>query len=104
MEPNLSRKLLSAYRLPGAAIDGFRMTWQNVESAKKYGGRCITYKEVTNVDSTNGVVTGVTIKDRFTGEVEKIACDFVINAAGSWLEKLLTWLVLKLMLNRIKVH
>ena len=84
MEPNLSRKLLSAYRLPGAAIDGFRMTWQNVESAKKYGGRCITYKEVTNVDSTNGVVTGVTIKDRFTGEVEKIACDFVINAAGSW--------------------
>lgn len=84
LEPNLSRKILSAYRCPGAAIDGFRMTWQNVASAKKYGGRCMTYTEVIGIDVQNGVVQGVTIKDRWTGKVDKIACDYVISAAGSF--------------------
>ena len=63
---------------------GFRMTWQNVASAKKYGGRCMTYTEVIGIDVQNGVVQGVTIKDRWTGKVDKIACDYVISAAGSF--------------------
>ena len=30
LEPNLSRKLLAAYEVPDGAIDGFRMSWQNL--------------------------------------------------------------------------
>lgn len=84
LEPNLSRRLLSAYRLPGAAIDGFRMTWQNVESAKKYGGQAMTYTEVIGIEVENGAAVGVTVRDRWSGEEQKIACDFVVSAAGSF--------------------
>ena len=43
LEPNLTRRAKSVYRVPDAAIDGFRMAWQNVASARKYGGRVRTY-------------------------------------------------------------
>ncbi|WP_432748819.1 anaerobic glycerol-3-phosphate dehydrogenase subunit GlpA [Pectinatus frisingensis] len=84
LEPNLSRKLLSAYRCPGAAIDGFRLLWQTVASANKYGGKAMTYMEVTGIETENGEVVGVRIRDRWTGKEDKIACDFVISAAGSF--------------------
>lgn len=87
LEPNLSRKLVSAYRLPGAAIDGFRMLWQNVASAEKYGGKCMTYTKVTGIETVNGEVVGVNIVDRWTGKEEKIACEYVISAAGSFAGK-----------------
>lgn len=84
LEPNLSRKLLSAYRCPGAAVDGFRLLWQTVASAKKYGGRAMTYTEVTGIETVNGVVAGVTIRDKYSGKEDKIACDYIISAAGSF--------------------
>lgn len=84
LEPNLSRKLLSAYRCPGAAVDGFRLLWQTVASANKYGGRAMTYTRVTGIDVVNGQVQGVDIEDRWTGKKDKIMCDYVISAAGSF--------------------
>lgn len=84
LEPNLSRKLVSAYRCPGAAVDGFRLLWQTVASAKRYGGQFMTYTEVIGIETVNGVVVGVKIRDRWTGKEDKIACDYVISAAGSF--------------------
>lgn len=84
LEPNLNRSLLSAYRCPGAAVDGFRLLWQTVDSAKRYGGRVMTYTRLTAIETVNGVVVGVRVKDRWTGKEEKIACDYVISAAGSF--------------------
>ncbi|MCE5285139.1 MAG: anaerobic glycerol-3-phosphate dehydrogenase subunit A [Pelosinus sp.] len=84
LEPNLSSRLVAAYRVPDAAIDGFRMAWQNIDSAKRYGGRVKTYTEVIRVVSENGKVTGVEVRKFFTNETYFIACDFVINAAGPW--------------------
>lgn len=84
LEPNVSPKILSAYICPGAAIDGFRMTWQNVRSGEKYGGKCMTYTEVTEIHVKDGAVEGVSVIDRKSGQKEKIMCDFVISAAGSF--------------------
>ncbi|MBB5335417.1 anaerobic glycerol-3-phosphate dehydrogenase subunit GlpA [Pectinatus brassicae] len=84
LEPNLSRKLLSAYRCPGAAVDGFRLLWQTVASANKYGGKAKTYTEVIGIETVNGEVAGVHVRDRWTGEEYKIACDYVISATGSF--------------------
>ncbi len=84
IEPNLSPKLVAAYRVPDAAIDGFRMSWQNVESAKRYGGRIKTYTEVTGIVVENGVVKGVNVRDYFTKEEYVIGCDMLVNAAGPW--------------------
>ena len=84
MEPNLSRRILSAYRCPGASVDGFRLLWQTVASAQRYGGRAMTYTEVTDIEVVNGQAVGVRIRDKWTGAEDRIACDFVISAAGSF--------------------
>ena len=84
MEPLLSRKhVKSAYLVPDAAIDGFRMSWQNIDSAARYGGRFKTYAEIIGVSSTSGQLKGIHVRNNITGEIYEIACDFLINAAGA---------------------
>ena len=87
LEPLLTRNVQSAYLVPDAAIDGFRMSWQNVESAKRYGGRCLTYREVIGIEKTSGEVKGVKVRNTITGAEEVIECEIVINAAGGWAGK-----------------
>lgn len=84
LEPNLSRKLKSAYRCPGAAVDGFRLLWQTASSAERHGAKYMTYTEVTGIETVNGEVVGVKIRDRWTGKEDRIACEYVISAAGSF--------------------
>ncbi|MEG6584911.1 anaerobic glycerol-3-phosphate dehydrogenase subunit GlpA [Dendrosporobacter sp. 1207_IL3150] len=84
LEPNLNTNIKSVYRIPDAAIDGFRMVWQNVASARKYGGRVLTYTEVISIESVNGQVVGVKVRNAFNGQIDIIQCDFVVSAAGSW--------------------
>ncbi len=87
LEPNLTHRAQSVYRVPDAAIDGFRMAWQNVDSAKKYGGRVKTYTEVVRINSVNGQVISVTVRNFFTKQEYDIECEFVVNAAGPWAGK-----------------
>ncbi|MBR4151724.1 MAG: anaerobic glycerol-3-phosphate dehydrogenase subunit A [Selenomonadaceae bacterium] len=85
LEPRLSRKhIKSAYLVPDAAIDGFRMAWQLIDSSKKYGGQVKTYTEVIGFDTVNGELRGVKVRNQFTGEEYEIACDIAVNAAGGW--------------------
>lgn len=84
IEPNVSRKVQSAFMCPGAAIDSFRLLWQIFDSAKNYGGKTITYHKVISIDSTGGRVHGVTIEDVRNHEIKKISCSYVISAAGPW--------------------
>ncbi|MPL69065.1 Anaerobic glycerol-3-phosphate dehydrogenase subunit A [bioreactor metagenome] len=84
LEPNLNSKIKAVYRIPDAAIDGFRLVWQNVASARKYGGRIKTYNEVIGIEHINGQVVGVRVRKVLTGEVENIECDCIVSAAGSW--------------------
>lgn len=87
LEPALSPNVAEAFLVPDAAIDGFRMTWQNVASAKNYGAELLTYCEVIGILSENGKITGVEIKNTVTGETSAIACEIVVNAAGGWAGK-----------------
>lgn len=84
MEPNVSRKVKSAYLCPGAAIDGFRMLWQIFDSANRHGGKTLTYTNVIGIDSENGKVVGVTVQDMHSKEIYKIACNYLISATGPW--------------------
>ena len=85
LEPLLTKKIVSAYLVPDAAIDGFRLSWQLVDSARKYGGEIQTYSTVTKINSYAGKIISVTIRDKL-GEHE-IPCEIVINAAGGWAGK-----------------
>lgn len=88
-EPNLADDILSVYRVPDAAVDGFRLVWQNVASARRHGADFRTYTEVLSINSTNGKVTGITVRDTRKGsESAVIPCSFVVNAAGSWVGEL----------------
>ena len=84
LEPRLSHHVVSAYLVPDAAIDGFRMSWQNVESAKRYGGRAMTYTELVGIHKESGRVKGIRVRNAFTGEKSDIACEILVNAAGGW--------------------
>lgn len=83
-EPSLCRDARAVYRVPDSAVDGFRLVWHNVMSARRYGGDIRTYCAVTGIESKNGAVTGVTVLHVKTGVKETIPCEFVINATGSW--------------------
>jgi glycerol-3-phosphate dehydrogenase len=84
LEPQLTGRVVSAYRVPDSAVDGFRLVWQNVISARKYGGQALTYTEVTSIEHVNNQVVGVRVRNTLTGETSSIACDYIVNAAGSW--------------------
>ncbi|WP_371371984.1 anaerobic glycerol-3-phosphate dehydrogenase subunit GlpA [Sporomusa aerivorans] len=84
LEPQLTSRLVSAYRVPDSAIDGFRLVWQNVMSARRFGGQALTYTEVIAIEHVNNQVVGVKVRNTLTGETRSIACDYIVNAAGSW--------------------
>lgn len=84
LESHLTSKAVSAYRVPDSAIDGFRLVWQNVMSARKYGGEALTYTEVIAIQHENNQVVGVKVRNTLTGQISSIACDYIVNAAGSW--------------------
>jgi len=83
-EPHLTPDALAVYRVPDSSVDGFRLVWHNVMSARRHGGKLRTYCRVTGIESRNGKVTGVTLLHTETGKKETVSCDFVINATGSW--------------------
>ena len=87
LEPHLTQRAESVYRVPDAAVDGFRLCRQNVLSAKKYGGRVLTYTEVVGIEHRNSQVEGVRLRNTITGQMDTIHCSVVINAAGSWVGK-----------------
>jgi glycerol-3-phosphate dehydrogenase len=84
LEPNLTARIAAAYRVPDSAIDGFRLCWQNVASARRYGGEVYTYSEAVGIALNDNRVAGVTVRNTLTGQLASIACDYIINAAGSW--------------------
>lgn len=71
------------YRVPDSAVDGFRLVWQNVQNAVRHGAGFRTYTEVTSINSANGQVTSVSVRDSRTGQTGEIPCSFVVNAAGA---------------------
>lgn len=85
--PNLSRKLVCAYEVPDGAIDGFRMSWQNLQSAARYNGRYKTYTEIIGVNVENGTVKTISVRDNVTKEEYEIECEMLVNAAGPWAGK-----------------
>ncbi len=87
-EPELSPHILSAYTVPDAGVDGFRLVWQNALSAQRHGGTFQTYAQVTKVQHANGIVTGVHAQNMHTNESDFLPCRLLINATGSWVDSI----------------
>ncbi|MDO5483997.1 MAG: anaerobic glycerol-3-phosphate dehydrogenase subunit GlpA [Desulfovibrionaceae bacterium] len=84
LEPNLAADIRRVFRVPDSCVDGFRLTLHNAMSAQRHGGQVLTHHELIGITHRGGRICGVTALDRIHGNRVEIACQYVINAAGSW--------------------
>lgn len=84
LECNLAPDIQAVYRVPDSCVDGFRLVWHNAMSARRYGAEVLTYHRVTDIETQGGKVTAVNAVNTVDGKPLRIACQFVVNAAGSW--------------------
>ncbi len=70
------------------ATDDARLVLENILDARASGAVCRNYTAVTSLDrAPDGRIRGVTVKDVFTGETERLACRAVVLAAGAWTDE-----------------
>lgn len=84
LEPELAPTIRRVFRVPDSCVDGFRLVLHNAMAAKRHGGRVLTYHRVTGIQHSNGRVCRVLAQDTVNGREVEIACQMVVNAAGSW--------------------
>ncbi|MCI5826456.1 MAG: anaerobic glycerol-3-phosphate dehydrogenase subunit A [Arcanobacterium sp.] len=83
-EPRLNPGIKRAFEVRDAVVDGWRMVWGTVASAKEYGAQVLTYHRVTAIHTDAHGVTAVSATNEKTGETVHVSCRAVINAGGPW--------------------
>lgn len=84
LEPRLNPGIKRAFSVLDGSMDGWRIVWDCVESAKEYGSEALTYHRVTKISSRGDFDFTVTCLAEKTGEEVQIDARGVINAAGPW--------------------
>lgn len=87
MEPNLNPSILRAVQVPDGTIDAWRLPLQFLATAKTLGGEIRTFREVVAIESQNGAVRSVLVRNRTDNTEERIEADVVISATGAWAGK-----------------
>jgi glycerol-3-phosphate dehydrogenase len=92
LEPNLKKENLrnSVYFFDYQSIFPERLTLAFIKSAAEYGAKVSNYSPVEGFiyDSENRI-TGVVVKDVFSGETKNIYADLIVNCGGTWADKIL---------------
>ncbi|MGA8943970.1 MAG: anaerobic glycerol-3-phosphate dehydrogenase subunit GlpA [Thermoactinomyces sp.] len=86
-EPYLNRKIEAAFRTPDGSIDPFMTMVDVVADAVSHGAKVLTYHKVVGMIARQNRITGVIVRNHYTGEETEIYADMVINAAGPWAGK-----------------
>jgi len=92
VEPNLRMKDLrnSFYFFDYQSIFPERLTLAFIKSAAEYGACVSNYTPVEGfIFSENRLITGVKVRDLFTGKAREIHADLVVNCGGTWADKIL---------------
>jgi glycerol-3-phosphate dehydrogenase len=84
MEPHLNPAIRRAVQVPDGTIDAWRLPLHFFASAVALGGSVRTFTEVVAIESTNGAVSGVTVRRLADGSEETIPADIVVSATGAW--------------------
>jgi glycerol-3-phosphate dehydrogenase len=92
VEPNLKRDSLrnSFYFFDYQSIFPERLTLAFIKSAAEYGAKVSNYApvEAFKYDSEKRI-TGVEVRDLFSGETKNVYADLIINCGGTWADKIL---------------
>ena len=92
LEPNLKMENLrnSFYFFDYQSIFPERLTLAFIKSAAEYGAKVSNYSPVTafKYNTKNGI-TGIEVKDLFSGVTKNVYADLIINCGGTWADKIL---------------
>lgn len=83
-EPRLNPGLKRAFAVEDGTVDGWKLAWGAVRSAREYGAQVLTYHRVTEIERSDEQVQAVIVHDERTGEDMRIECMFVLNCGGPW--------------------
>lgn len=92
MEPNLKMEDLrnAFYFFDYQSIFPERLTLAFVKSAAEYGARVSNYTPVEGfVFGEGNRITGVKVRDTFTGATREVHGELIINCGGTWADKIL---------------
>ncbi len=84
MVPALNPDIKAAYQVPDASVDAWRLAMPFFATAKANGARICPFCQVVGLETANGRITGVRIRDLRDNREEMVAADLVVNAAGPW--------------------
>jgi glycerol-3-phosphate dehydrogenase len=92
LEPNLKKENLrnSVYFFDYQSIFPERLTLAFIKSAAEYGAKVSNYAPVEGfIYDAENRITGVDVKDVFSGITKKVYADLIINCCGTWADKIL---------------
>ena len=88
-EPLLPKKILKgAGYYAEYRTDDARLTIEVLKTAVAQGAVAINYTEVSSFLYRENVVSGARVNDGTTGEAYEITANYVVNAAGPWVDEL----------------
>ncbi len=89
LEPLLPKKILKgAGYYAEYRTDDARLTIENIKTSLQFGATALNYTAVTNFIYTDEKVSGVIVKDELSGDSFNINSNYVISAAGPWVDEL----------------
>jgi glycerol-3-phosphate dehydrogenase len=68
--------------------DDARLTLENIKTSLQYGAEALNYAEVTDFIYSENRVKGVVVKDHFSGDEFSVKANYVVSAAGPWVDEL----------------
>jgi glycerol-3-phosphate dehydrogenase len=89
LEPLLPKKMVKgAGYYAEYRTDDARLTLENIKTSLQYGAEALNYAEVTNFIYKENLVKGVVVKDHFSGDEFSVNANYVVSAAGPWVDEL----------------
>lgn len=89
LEPLLPKKILKgAGYYAEYRTDDARLTIENIKTAVQKGATALNYSQVTGFDYQQDKLSGIQVTDKLSGETYALKADFVISAAGPWVDEL----------------
>lgn len=85
LEPVLSERTFTAFQVPDASVDPFRLTLANVQQAREVSGSdYLPHMQITGFDIVDGEIKVAICRDKRAQSVVRIHAKQFINASGAW--------------------
>jgi glycerol-3-phosphate dehydrogenase len=84
LAPNLNPDLKTAFRVPDATMDAWRLPMHFFATAKFNGADIRPYSEVVDIVANGKTVAGVKVLDHRTHQTYALKADLIVNATGPW--------------------